>query len=145
MRRVLGRVILALWAVALIGSAALVAGAALNDQTIHSDPGRSLARVTGVGVLRTTVDFQSEEGRFYAPSGGLLYPSGLGEGQQVWVTYAKSDPNLVAVEGRRWTLSIIPALSLACVATVVAGVAGLAVGRPRRKRSTILGSEDTGN
>jgi hypothetical protein len=145
-RRLPLRIIAVLWLVAMIGSAALVGGAAMNDRTIHSDPGRSLATVTGVGVLRTAVDYQTEEGRFYSPGGGLLYPSGLGEGQQVWVTYAKSDPDLVAVEGRRWTLSIIPALSIAAVATAVAAVAALAVGGlTRKEKSTTLSAEDTEN
>lgn len=144
MRRLLLRVIALLWLVAMIGSAALVGGAAINDHTIHSDPGRSLATVTGVGALRTAVDYQTEEGRFYSPDGGLLYPSGLGEGQQVWVTYAKSDPDLVTVEGRRWTLSIIPASSIAAAATAVAAAAAVAVGRlARKEKSTTLSAEDT--
>ncbi len=146
MRRLSLRIVAVLWLVAMIGSAALVGGAAINDRTIHSDPGRALATVTGVGVLRTAVDYQTEEGRFYSPGGGLLYPSGLGEGQQVWVTYAKSDPELVAVEGRRWTLSIIPAASIAAAATAVAAVAALVVVRlTRKEKSTTLSAEDTKN
>lgn len=146
MRRLSLRIVAVLWLVAMIGSAALVGGAAINDRTIHSDPGRALATVTGVGVLRTAVDYQTEEGRFYSPGGGLLYPSGLGEGQQVWVTYAKSDPELVAVEGRRWTLSIIPALSIAAAVTAVAAVAALVVVRlTRKEKSTTLSAEDTKN
>ncbi len=146
MKRLSSRIIAVLWLVVMIGCAALVGGAALNDRTIHSDPGRALATVTGVGALRTAVDYQTEEGRFYSPGGGLLYPSGLGKGQQVWVTYAKSDPDLVAVEGRRWTLSIIPALSIAAAATAVAAVAALVAGRlTRKEKSTTLSAEDTEN
>ena len=64
----------------------------------------------------------------------------------MWVTYAKSDPDLVAVEGRRWTLSIIPALSIAAAATAVAAVAALVAGRlTRKEKSTTLSAEDTEN
>ena len=40
----------------------------------------------------------------------------------MWVTYAKDNPDLVKVEGREWTLSIIPSLSVALVTTVIAAV-----------------------
>ncbi|WKK62283.1 DUF3592 domain-containing protein [Corynebacterium sp. P3-F1] len=111
----------------MLGSVAMVAGPALNDFTISRDPGRGIATVTGVGFTHTSVEYQDEEGRFHSPQRGLLYPSGLGEGQQVWVTYAKSDPDIVKVEGRGWTLAVVPALSVGAVATVVAEAAWLAV------------------
>lgn len=106
----------------------MVIGPFLNDRTIAADPGRALAQVTDVGSFRTTVDFQDENGIFHSPATGLLYPTGLGEGQRVWVNYARTSPDLVKVEGREWTLSIIPALSVGAVATVIAGLLWLAVG-----------------
>lgn len=51
----------------------------------------------------------------------------------MWVNYAKSDPDLVKVEGRKWTLSIIPALSVAAVATATWSVLWLGVGRFGRR------------
>ncbi|MGP6174837.1 DUF3592 domain-containing protein [Corynebacterium sp. A21] len=120
----------------MLGTFGMVGGAFLNDRSIESDPGRALAVVTGVGALRTTVDFQDEEGIYHAPSTGLLYPTGLGEGQRVWVNYAKSDPDLVKVEHREWTLSIIPALSVGFWVLVVTGILWWAVNfstRPKMK------------
>lgn len=131
-RRRLLQLILALYACALLGSAAMVIGPALNDALIARDPGRGLATVTGVSWLRTSAEYQDEQGRYHSPRYGLLYPSGLGEGQSVWVTYAKSWPDLVKVEGRAWTLSVIPALSVAAVSTLIFGASWWAVGARRR-------------
>lgn len=133
-RRRLRQLILALYVAATIGALGMVVGPLLNDSTIHSDPGRGMATVTGTSLFRTTVDYQDEAGRYHSPQQGLLYPSGLGEGQQVWVTYAKSNPDLVKVEGRKWTLSIIPALSVWVVATLLAGLSWWAVGASQRNK-----------
>lgn len=119
-RRRLHQLVMVLLAAALLGAAAIVGGAAINDRTIAADPGRALATVTGDSLLRTTVDYQDDSGVYHSPPGGLLYPTGLGVGQHVWVTYAKTNPDLVKVEGRRWTLSVIPALSVAVVSILVA-------------------------
>ena len=113
----------------MLGSVAMVAGPAYNDFTISRDPGRGIATVTGVGLTRTSVDYQDESGEFHSPQRGLLYPSGLGDGQQVWVTYAKSDPDLVKVEGRGWALALKPALSVWVVSTLVAAAGWFAVER----------------
>lgn len=120
---------LMLYAVAMLGSVAMVAGPAINDRTINADPGRALATVTGTAWLRTTVEYRDEDGIYHSPPTGLLYPTGLGEGQRVWVAYAKTDPELVKVEGREWTLSIIPALSVAVLATLIAALLWWAVSR----------------
>ena len=64
-------------------------------------------------------------------SRGLLYPTGLGEGQQVWVTYAKDNPQLVKVEGRDWRLALLPAGSVAVVASLIAAGAWLVVKNSR--------------
>lgn len=118
-RRRAHQLALFLYACALVGCLGMVVGAGLNDRTIDADPGRALAKVTDVSRLRTTVEFQDENGIYHSPPTGLLYPTGLGEGQRVWVTYAKSNPDLVKVEGRKWTLSLIPASSTAAAATIV--------------------------
>ena len=147
MRENIGRrvrqLVLLLYAAALLGAVSMVIGPALNDRTINEDPGRALATVTGTSWLRTTADYRDEEGIYHSPPTGLLYPTGLGEGQRVWVTYAKSDPDLVKVEGREWTLSVIPAISVALVTTVVAAVVWWAAGRAARprRRSPEVGPE----
>lgn len=120
LQRRLHQLVLLLWACALLGSSSVVLGAAFNDYKINSDPGRALAVVTSVTPSRTTVDFQDEQGIYHSPPGGLLYPTGLGEGQRVWVTYSKKNPDLVKVENRAWTLSIIPAASLVGASSIIA-------------------------
>ena len=127
------QLVLVFYAVAMLGSVAMIAGPALNDRVIGSDPGRALATVTGTGWLRTTVEYRDENGIYHSPPTGLLYPTGLGEGQRVWVTYAKSDPDLVKVEGREWTLSVIPALSVALLSTVLAALLWWAVSHFTRR------------
>ncbi|WP_156229329.1 DUF3592 domain-containing protein [Corynebacterium comes] len=121
------------YAVAMLGSVAMVVGPALNDRSINAEPGRALATVTGTDWLRTTVEYRDEDGIYHSPPTGLLYPTGLGEGQRVWVAYAKSDPDLVKVEGRQWTLAIIPALSVAFLATVLAALLWWAVDHSTRR------------
>lgn len=123
------QLVLMLYAVAMLGSAAMVIGPFMNDTTINSDPGRALATVTGTDWLRTAVEYRDETGIYHSPLTGLLYPTGLGQGQRVWVAYAKTDPDLVKVEGREWTLSVIPALSVALLSTVIAALLWWAVGK----------------
>ena len=123
------QVVLALYVFATLGCVAMVGGPALNDARIHADPGRGTATVTEAGRMRTFVEYQTEDGQLVSPPRGLLYPTGLGEGQQVWVTYAKSDPDLVKVEGRGWALALKPALSVWVVSTLVAAAGWFAVER----------------
>ncbi|GAA1470850.1 hypothetical protein CFELI_01505 [Corynebacterium felinum] len=104
--------VLFLYAAAMVGCAAMVIGPALNDWTIESNPGRALAKVTAVTNTKTVVEYQDEEGVYHSPHNGLLYPTGLGVGQRVWINYAKTDPELAKVEGRKWTLALIPAASV---------------------------------
>lgn len=134
-RRRLYQLIIVLYLCAVLGSVAMVAGPMRNDAAIAKDPGRGIATVTGVTWLRTSVEYQDEDGRFHTPPYGLLYPSGLGEGQQVWVRYAKQNPDIVKVEGRGWTLAFIPAISVLAVSTLLAAGAWVAVTRVGRKSS----------
>ncbi|QPK80251.1 DUF3592 domain-containing protein [Corynebacterium lizhenjunii] len=130
--RRLHQLILLLYAVAVLGSAAMVVGPVLNDRAIAANPGRALATVTDVGLLRTTVDFPDDEGVYHSPPTGLLYPTGLGEGQRVWVSYDRTNPDVVKVEGREWTLAVIPALSVWAVASLVAAGAWWLLRRHRQ-------------
>lgn len=131
-RRRLHQLIIALYAASIVAILGMMVGAFLNDRSIESNPGRALATVTDVGITRTYVDFQDSEGIYQSPQSGLLYPTGLGEGQQVWVLYSQSDPDLVKVEGREWTLSILPALSSMVVASLIAAAAWWMVGLSTR-------------
>lgn len=117
------QVLLVSWMLVTIACVSMVLGAFMNDRTINENPGRALATVISVGTLRTMVEYQDAEGYYRVPSTGLLYPSDLREGQMVWVEYAQDEPDLVKVEGRKWTLSIIPALSVWFSASIVAIIA----------------------
>lgn len=77
-RRRLLQLVIALYACAMLGVVAMIAGPALNDARIMDSPGRGMATVTEVGALRTSVEYQDEQGRYHSPRYGLLYPSGLG-------------------------------------------------------------------
>ncbi len=123
MVRRLHQLIAGLYVAALVGAVAMVLGPMLNDKTIEVDTQRALATVTHVGWMRTTVEFQDAAGLYHSPATGLLYPTGLGQGQRVWVEYGAADPSVVKVEGRRWTLAVRPALSVAVVATLIAALA----------------------
>ena len=91
-RRRAHQVVLALYAFATLGSVAMVAGPALNDARIQANPGRGTAIVTEAGRMRTFVEYQTEDGQLVSPPRGLLYPTGLGEGQQVWVDLRQNRP-----------------------------------------------------
>ncbi|MBP3089292.1 DUF3592 domain-containing protein [Corynebacterium sp. sy017] len=118
-RHRLRQLLLFLYACVVLGCFTMVIGPFLNDQVINEDPGRGLATVIDTGRFRTSVEYQDEQGKYHLPEKGLLYPTGLGQGQRVWVTYAKTQPDLVKVEGRTWTLSFIPAGSCLVVSTIV--------------------------
>lgn len=134
-RRRAHQLVLVLYIFAILGCVAMVLGPALNDRTINQNPGRALATVVNVGAFRTSVEYQGDDERVHSPKAGLLYPSGLGTGQRVWVTYAKDDYDLVKVEGRQWTLALIPALSCLAVASAIAAGLWLLVSRwPIRQR-----------
>ena len=126
-RKRLNQLIMGLWAFAIVGCLGLSVGCYIDDHTIAADPGRALARVTNTSGARTTVDFRDEQGVYRSPPNGLLYPTGLSENQLVYVTYAKSNPNLVKVESRAWTLSLIPAASLMLASTLIAAALFAAV------------------
>lgn len=134
LRRRLHQVVLVVYGCLLLAALSMVAGPAYNDYQIAQHPARALARVTAVGAKRTTVEFQDPDGRFHSPEAGVFYPTGLGEGQSVWVTYSTQDPDLVKVENRSWTLAIIPALSVAGVSTVVVIVLWWLVSVSTRRR-----------
>lgn len=116
-KRRIHQLLILIFACAILGCLGMVGGPAINDYKIESNPGRALARVVDVSDTRAIVGFQDDQGRYQLPPEGILYPTDLGEGQRVWVNYARDNANLVKVEGRQWTLAIIPALSVAAVAT----------------------------
>ena len=89
----------------------MVVTAAIDDARIRSQRASSIATVVDVGLLRTTVRYPDVEGTYHQPELGLKYPVGLVEGQRVRVDYQIGDPENVKVQGRSWTLALIPALT----------------------------------
>ncbi|WP_295625136.1 DUF3592 domain-containing protein [uncultured Corynebacterium sp.] len=98
----------------------LVFGAWTDDRAIEADTGRAVASVREVDRMRVAVDFIDEAGEYRSPPSGLLYPVGLEEGQRVRVEYDRAEPERVRVEGRQWTLTLIPAASIVVVGLIVA-------------------------
>ena len=118
--RRLRQLILFLMICLAVACAGMVTGSWANDRAIDADTGRAVAAVRHVDTLRVAVDFIDETGEYRNPPAGLLYPVGLEEGERVRVEYDRADPERVRVEGRRWTLSIIPATSVFAVGLLIA-------------------------
>ena len=107
----------------------LVAGAWRNDRQIERNMGVAQAEVLSAGPRRSTIEFVTPDRVTYRPELGVLYPSELAEGMRIYVEYDKNNPDLVRVQHRNASLSIIPALSVAVVAWLVGAalLAGLVV------------------
>lgn len=97
----------------------LVAGAWRNDRQIERNMGVAQAEVLSAGPRRSTIEFVTPDRVTYRPELGVLYPSELAEGMRIYVEYDKNNPDLVRVQHRNASLSIIPAASVAVVAWLV--------------------------
>lgn len=97
-----------------------LAGAARDDHAIDANTARTTAEVISVSGSRTLVRFTAQ-GQVHTPDQGVAYPSGLDAGQLVAVEYARDDPELVRVEGRSWTVGLLPAGVVLAVTWTVAG------------------------
>jgi hypothetical protein len=128
LRRVrIGVVIAAL--LVTLQSLLLVLGAWRNDIQIERNMGVAAAEVLSAGPRRSTIEFVTPDRVTYRPELGVLYPSELDTGMQIYVEYDKNNPDLVRVQHRNAALAIIPAGSIAVVGWLVAGAAltGLAL------------------
>jgi len=77
-----------------------VAGAAVDDHAISSNPGYAQAEVLdGSTFARTVVRFTVASGETVVPEHGVFYPSELEVGQSVAVEYDLGNPELVRVAG----------------------------------------------
>ncbi|WP_074354914.1 DUF3592 domain-containing protein [Mycobacteroides abscessus] len=111
----------------------LVAGAWRNDKAIERDMGVALAEVLSAGPRRSTIEFVTPERVTYRPELGVLYPFELSPGMRIYVEYDKSNPDLVRVQGRNASLSIIPAGSIIVVVWTVTGTVLLGLVWLRRR------------
>ncbi|MUM19913.1 hypothetical protein BI330_24100 [Mycobacterium sp. CBMA 623] len=111
----------------------LIAGAWRNDKAVERDMGVALAEVLSAGPRRSTIEFVTPERVTYRPELGVLYPSELSPGMRIYVEYDKSNPDLVRVQGRNASLSIVPAGSIIVVVWAVSGVVLLGLSWVQRR------------
>ena len=104
-------------------SVLLVLGAWRDDHQIESNMGVAAAEVLDAGPRRSTIEFVTPDRITYRPELGVLYPSELDTGMRIYVEYDRDDPDLVRVQDRNASLSIIPAASIAIVGWLVAAAA----------------------
>ena len=106
-------------------SVLLVLGAWRDDRQIEGDMGVAAAEVLDAGPRRSTIEFVTPDRVTYRPELGVLYPSELDTGMRIYVEYDRADPDLVRVQHRNASLSIIPALSIAVLGWLAAaGILG---------------------
>ena len=103
-------------------SVLLVLGAWRNDQQIEHNMGTAAAEVLSAGPRRSTIEFVTPDRVTYRPELGVLYPSELETGMRIYVEYDRSNPDLVRVQNRNASLTIIPAGSITIVGWLVAGL-----------------------
>jgi hypothetical protein len=108
-------------------SVLLVLGAWRNDRQIERHMGVAEANVLSAGPRRSTIEFVTPDRVTYRPELGVLYPSELDTGMQIYVEYDTNNPDLVRVQDRNASLAIIPAGSIAVVGWLIAGAAMLGV------------------
>ena len=104
-------------------SVLLVFGAWRDDHQIESNMGVAAAEVLDAGPRRSTIEFVTPDRVTYRPELGVLYPSELDTGMRIYVEYDRDDPDLVRVQDRNASLSIIPAASIAIVGWLAAAAA----------------------
>ncbi|GAA5104212.1 DUF3592 domain-containing protein [Haloechinothrix salitolerans] len=109
----------------------LVLAAYRNDSAIESNLGSANAEVLSVEWDRTIVRFETADGAVHISQDGVLYPEGLAEGQLVHVEYDATNPDLVRVAGRTFTLSLLPTGATIAITWLIA--APLAVWLRRRE------------
>ncbi|MDT5153406.1 MAG: hypothetical protein QOI01_5139 [Mycobacterium sp.] len=123
----------------------LVLGAWRNDHQIESNMGVAAAEVLDAGPRRSTIEFVTPDRITYRPELGVLYPSELDTGMRIYVEYDRDNPDLVRVQHRNASLSIIPAASIAIVGWLVAaaalGLLGFVQRRPDRQDAISLDSQ----
>lgn len=123
-RRWLSRGLLVFAAIVTFLCVVLVVAAWTEDISIDDNTGYADAEVVSDTFTRTLVLFYAKDGAEHIPQTGVLYPSGLKEGDVVRVEYSKDNPELVRVAGRGAVITLLPVgLTLVIVwAVVIPGV-----------------------
>lgn len=104
-------------------SVLMVLGAWRNDRQIERHMGVAAAEVLDAGPRRSTIEFVTPDRVTYRPELGVLYPSELETGMNIYVEYDTNDPDIVRVQHRNAALAIIPASSIAVVGWLIASAA----------------------
>ncbi|WP_370647107.1 DUF3592 domain-containing protein [Mycobacterium sp. IDR2000157661] len=104
-------------------SVLMVLGAWRNDRQIERHMGVAAAEVLSAGPRRSTIEFVTPDRVTYRPELGVLYPSELEPGMNIYVEYDTNNPDLVRVRHRDASLAIIPAGSIAVVGWLAAAAA----------------------
>ncbi|WP_236622945.1 DUF3592 domain-containing protein [Saccharopolyspora rectivirgula] len=133
-REIAARCVLGLGTLLTIMAVALVVACSINDRTIEEARGEAVAEVIDTSLTRTAVWFATEDGRVYNPPNGVLYPSGLQQGQLVRVEYDARNPDLVRVAGRNVGVALLPVFSSLAVCWGVLLPAYWLLRRPSRTR-----------
>lgn len=126
-------VLLCVGAVVTTIAIVLVAGCYLNDSRIDANKGTVVADVVSADALHAAVTMQTPDGQIYSPRLGLLYPTELAVGERISVDYDITNPDLARPTGRDWTLSLIPALSIAFVGWLAVAVVMVLVAEASRR------------
>ncbi|MBP2476046.1 hypothetical protein JOF53_004918 [Crossiella equi] len=93
----------------------------VNDYKIGKRTGTAVAEVQAVTFARTIVRYNTPDGAIHSPTRGILYPSGLVEGNLVQVEYDLFAPDeLVRVSGRNAWQAVLPILGTLASIWVVA-------------------------
>lgn len=122
----------------LLMAISMVVGCAISDHHINSHLASTYARVEATDRTNSYVSFVDRDGNVQSPRNGVLYPTGVREGQLVRVDYDYTNPNYARISGRSWTLSILPALSLlVCVLPWIA-LTYCVIGRYRIRAGGII-------
>ncbi|MEQ3835472.1 DUF3592 domain-containing protein [Lawsonella clevelandensis] len=131
-------ILIALACFALLMAVSMVVGCGISDLHINSHLASTYARVESTERSTRYVSFVDRDGNVQNPRNGVLYPTGVREGQLVRVDYDYTNPNYARISGRSWTLSIVPAVSLlVCVLPWIA-LAYCVIGRYRIRAGGII-------
>lgn len=115
------RIVLGVAVVVTVLGIVLLIAAWRTDRAIESHMGTASAEVLSAGQIRSSITFVTPDGTTYNPPNGVLYPTGLTEGQFIEVEYDERDPDTVRVAGRDAVVAVLP------VGSVVLGTWAVAI------------------
>ncbi|WP_245555976.1 DUF3592 domain-containing protein [Actinopolyspora mortivallis] len=119
LRQLAPRLVLALGGLLTAIALGILLACHIDDRTIEQSRGTAVAEVTEKTFFRTVVRFNTDNGRVYVPSGGVLYPEDLKEGQLVRVEFDRDNPELVRVADRDMRVALLPVGSATAIVWAV--------------------------